>query len=178
MEKTKALIVGLGNPGTIYENTRHNFGFIIVRAFAKKRGWTFKLVSALNGAIALGKVGDVRVKLLLPTTYMNLSGQAVKKVLGYYKIDIEDLIVLTDDVALDFGVLRFREKGSSGGHKGLKNIELCLGTQNYQRLRFGIGGCKESSLEDYVLALFTQEEKKLLPKVIDKGTDFLDQWLT
>jgi len=174
----RALIVGLGNPGTIYENTRHNFGFIVVRAFAKKWGWTFKINAALKGQIASGRLGTFKVTLLLPTTYMNSSGQAVKRVLDYYEIDLSHLIVLTDDIALDFGVLRFRERGSSGGHKGLKNIEFCLGTQNYQRLRFGIGSCQEGCLEDYVLALFTGKEKKLLPKVVDKGTDFLDKWLT
>ena len=178
MEQTNALIVGLGNPGKVYEDTRHNFGFIVARAFAKKWRWTFKAISSLKGEIASGRVGAVKVILLLPATYMNSSGQAVKRVLDWYSIDLSLLIVLTDDATLDFGVLRFREKGSSGGHKGLKSVELCLGTQSYRRLRFGIGSCREGTLEDYVLAPFSHEEKKLLPKVVDKGIDFLDGWLT
>jgi len=177
MTQESFLIVGLGNPGKKYENTRHNFGFMVVRAFAEKQGWIFKSERNLSGEVASGRIRDGRIILLLPSTYMNLSGQAVRKVLDYYKIDPAHLIVVTDDIALDFGTLRFRDKGSSGGHNGLKDIESHLGTQEYQRLRLGIGDREHGFLEDYVLAPFTAEEQKLLPKVIEEGVDFLDKWL-
>lgn len=171
------LITGLGNPGKKYENTRHNFGFMVVKAFAEKQRWTFKADSNLQGEIALGTVSESKVILLLPKTYMNLSGQSVRKVLDYYKIDLTHFLVVADDIALDFGTLRFREKGSSGGHNGLKDIESHLGTQEYQRLRLGIGDREHGYLEDYVLSPFSAEEQKDLPKVIEEGVDFLDKWL-
>lgn len=171
------LIVGLGNPGKKYEKTRHNFGFMVVRAFAEKNSWIFKSNRNLEGEIASGKIGERKTILLLPKTYVNLSGQAVRKVLDYYKVDLTHLVVVADDIALDFGTLRFREKGSSGGHNGLKDIESSLGTQEYQRLRLGTGDRQHGLLEDYVLAPFTLEEQKHLPKVIEEGVNFLDKWL-
>jgi len=123
----------------------------------------------------MGSVGDDKVILLLPKTYMNLSGKAVRKVLDYYKIDLAHLIVTADDIALDFGILRFREKGSAGGHNGLKDIESHLGTQEYKRLRLGIGDREHGLLEDYVLTPFTPQERELLPKVIEEGAEVLDK---
>lgn len=172
-----ALVVGLGNPGKKYENTRHNLGFMIVRAFAEKRSWNFKNQRDLKGSIAIGSEGDVKVFLLLPTTYMNLSGQAVRKVIDFYKIELSNLIVLSDDIDLPFGSLRFRDRGSAGGHKGLKNIESHLGTQEYKRLRIGIGDREGGLLEDYVLAPFTLAEQEMLPEVIDRALTFLNQWM-
>ena len=177
MTSESVLIVGLGNPGKKYENTRHNFGFMIVRAFAEKRGWTFKKDRDLKGEVTSGSEGDVKIFLLLPTTYMNLSGQAVRKVIDFYKINPANLIVVSDDVALDFASFRFRDKGSAGGHNGLKDIESHLGTQEYQRLRIGIGDREHGLLEDYVLSAFNAEEQKLLPDVIEQGVEFLNKWL-
>lgn len=174
---TNALIVGLGNPGKKYEKTRHNLGFMVVRAFGEKRGWTFKKERNLSGELAVGKEGETKVFLLLPTTYMNLSGQAVRKVIDFYQIDLAHLIVVSDDIALDFGVLRFRDRGSAGGHNGLKDIQAHLGTQEYKRLRLGIGDREQGDLEDYVLSPFNAEEQKLLPQVIEEGVEFLSKWL-
>ena len=172
-----ALIVGLGNPGKEYENTRHNMGFQVLRAFAERYNWTFKKQRDFKGEFAHGSCKEKKVILLLPTTYMNLSGQSVRKVFDFYKFSLEDVLVVTDDVALPFGTLRFRERGSAGGHNGLKSIESQLGTQEYSRLRIGIGDREHGLLEDYVLSCFTKDEKEKLPAVIDEAVAFLEKWL-
>lgn len=176
-KRNAALIVGLGNPGKEYENTRHNLGFLVVRAFADHHNWTFKKERDFKGELARGAYGEQKVTLLLPTTYMNLSGDSVRKVCDFYKIALEDLIIVTDDIALPFGVLRFRERGSAGGHNGLKSIESQLGTQEYPRLRVGIGDREHGLLEDYVLSTFSKDEKEKLPEVIDQAAEFLKNWL-
>ena len=177
MRRKHALIVGLGNPGKAYEHSRHNLGFMVVRAFAKKQEWSFKKDRNLEGEIASGKVENSKVTLLLPLTYMNASGQAVRKVLDYYKIDLTHSVVVLDDINLEFGALRFRKKGGCGGHNGLRDIESRLGTQEYQRLRIGIGDRVQGSLEEYVISPFTPREREFLVKVVDQGVDFLNKWL-
>lgn len=177
MVSKSILIVGLGNPGKKYEMTRHNLGFMIVKAFAEKHGWAFKKERFLKGEVALGREDEAQIIMLLPDTYMNLSGQAVRKTVDFFKVALSDLIVVCDDIALDFGVIRYRDKGSSGGHKGLKDIEVQLGTQEYSRLRAGIGDRECGLLEDYVLSPFIEEEKIRLPEVIKEGVGFLEKWL-
>ncbi|MFZ0564845.1 MAG: aminoacyl-tRNA hydrolase, partial [Chlamydiales bacterium] len=134
-----SLIVGLGNPGKKYENSRHNLGFMVVKAFAAKRGWDFKRGWRFKGYIAHGDIEEKIVHLLLPVTYMNLSGKSVRKVLEYYKIARNRLLVVVDDVNLALGVMRIRPEGSSGGHNGLKSIEESLKTREYTRFRIGVG---------------------------------------
>lgn len=176
-ERKSALIVGLGNPGKKYEMTRHNLGQMVLDAFAEKYQLSFKKESALKGELAKGTVKERKVFLLFPTTYMNLSGQAVQKTMDFFKLSKEEVLILSDDVALPFGTLRFREKGSSGGHNGLKDIEEKLGTQEYQRLRLGVGEPSVGYLEDYVLAPFTKDEQEKIPEVTTQAVTFIEEWL-
>jgi len=172
------LIVGLGNPGKNYEDTRHNIGFRIVKAFANKLGTSFR--SALlraKGSIGEGNIQDKKALLLLPLTYMNESGAAVKKCVHYYKIPIDHLIVVTDDVDLPFSSIRLRSKGGCGGHKGLKSIEAHLGTQEYNRMRIGVGRQIQGELADYVLSRFTTREEDVIPDVIERAVQALKLWI-
>ncbi|MBP9841577.1 MAG: aminoacyl-tRNA hydrolase [Simkaniaceae bacterium] len=171
------LIVGLGNPGKQYEFTRHNLGFLVVRSFAEKHGLKFRGSSHFSGEVAGGQVGSCHLTLLLPMTYMNISGKAVKQCVDYYKIELPDILVVSDDINLPFGKLRFREEGGSGGHNGLKSIDSYLGTNKYPRLRVGIGDRDNGDLTDHVLGEFKQEEKEELPQVIQSGVDLLEKWL-
>ncbi|NGX46156.1 MAG: Peptidyl-tRNA hydrolase [Chlamydiae bacterium] len=180
------LIVGLGNPGLAYARTRHNFGAMVLEAFAKKHGWAFKKESRFEAKMASGRFGEERIHLLFPLTYMNRSGVAVGKVAHYYKIPGDKLLVLVDDVDLPLGVIRIRPKGGTGGHNGLRSIEEHLGSQEYVRLRLGVGpkdgrdlrGKSEMALENYVLAKFAKDERAELPTIIDKGVDLIECWLT
>ena len=173
----KALIVGLGNPGKQYELTRHNFGQMVLSAFAEKHQLSFKKESALKGEVAKGTVKEGKVYLLFPTTYMNLSGASVLKTLKYFEIPREELLILSDDVDLPFGTLRYRPKGSAGGHNGLKDIEQKIGTQEYQRLKLGIGEAEHGYLEAYVLAPFTKDEQKKIPEITTQAIEFIEEWL-
>jgi peptidyl-tRNA hydrolase, PTH1 family len=188
MEIQSRLIIGLGNPGVRYERTRHNLGFLVVRNYAEKKGWRFKKESKVLGELASGKIDKDFVLLLLPMTYVNLSGNAVKKTVDYYKISFKEadqLLVIVDDVYLPFGTMRLRSKGSTGGHNGLKSIEQQLGSHEYTRLRMGVGpkslnalpDGRERFLEDYVLSSFTTEEESSLSKFIDNATQVIDCWL-
>ena len=173
----KYLIVGLGNPGEKYTNTRHNVGFKVVEEFASLQGGTFE-------TIKLGDVAKVKFKgrtiiLLKPSTFMNLSGKAVNYYLQTEKISIESLLVITDDIALPFGKLRMKGKGSDGGHNGLKHIQQTLNTQQYARLRFGVGNEFHSGQQvDYVLGDWSSDEKKLLPERITTATEFIKGFTT
>ena len=176
-ESKKALIVGLGNPGKKYDLSRHNLGQMVLSAFAEKHSLTFKKEGDLKGEIAKGSWKDGKIFLLFPTTYMNLSGTAVLKTMSFYKIPAEEVLILSDDAALPFGTLRFRKKGSAGGHNGLKSIEESLGTQEYQRLKFGIGQPEVGYLEDYVLMPFTKEEQEKIPEISTQAVSFIEEWL-
>jgi PTH1 family peptidyl-tRNA hydrolase len=181
----ESLIVGLGNPGTKYEKTRHNLGFLVVEAFAAKYSLTFKKGWRLQGKVASGEIAEKKVCLLMPATYMNLSGLAVQKALRYYKIGLRQLLIVVDDVHVKFGAMRFRNTGSAGGHNGLKNVQACLGTQDYSRLRMGVGpqdgknlpNGREMLLEEYVLANFTPSEQQVLPQIVENGASVVEEWL-
>jgi PTH1 family peptidyl-tRNA hydrolase len=173
------VIVGLGNPGKKYELTRHNIGFLVLEALARRNGMSLKEEKEFHGKVAKGVIADQSVFLLMPTTYMNESGRAVRRYLDFYKIPSEHLLVVVDDVALAFGQLRLRKMGSPGGHNGLKSIELHLGTQNYARLRMGIGrNLQDVNLADYVLGNFSQEEQTELPNFVQKGAQILERLVT
>lgn len=180
--KDEKLIAGLGNPGAQYEKTRHNLGFMVVRALAEKHGLTFGKGWRVKGQMAQGSIGDVKVRLLLPTTYMNLSGESVAKALAYHQIPLQQFVVVADDIYLNFGVMRFREKGSAGGHNGLKSIEARLGKQDYLRLRMGIGPYDQETfggpLDEFVLAPFSKEEVTMLPQILEKGVALLERWIS
>lgn len=166
----KYLITGLGNIGSEYWGTRHNIGFRVVNALAEEAGAPF--TEERYGAIARMRVKNCELVILKPNTFMNLSGNAVRYWLQREHIPIENLLVVVDDLALPFGTLRLKPKGSDAGHNGLKNIAQMLGTDSYPRLRFGIGndfprGCQI----DYVLGPFTPEQRTQLPERIDTAID-------
>lgn len=171
------LLVGLGNPGLQYEKTRHNIGFLIIKEWAKRREWVLKQDRRFNALAAKGVVEGKNIHLLLPLTYMNLSGTAVKRYLDYYKLPVNSLVVVADDVALPYGRLRLKPSGSAGGHNGLKNLQEMLGTLHYTRLRVGVGQPKEKNLVDHVLGCFEGQELEELPTVIDAGVKVLDRLL-
>ncbi|MCQ2351827.1 MAG: aminoacyl-tRNA hydrolase [Paludibacteraceae bacterium] len=157
----KYLIVGLGNIGPEYQNTRHNIGFMMLDAFAKASNVFF--AEQRYGSVAQCRVKNKELVLLKPNTFMNLSGNAVRYYLQKENIPIENLLVLVDDLALPFGTLRLRGKGSAGGHNGLKNIQELIGTEGYARLKFGIGADFNKGQQiDYVLGKFTDEDLKLI----------------
>ena len=168
----KYLIVGLGNIGVEYENTRHNIGFNVLDALAKASDTVF--TSSRYGSIAEIKHRGRTLILLKPSTYMNLSGKAVSYWLKAEKIPIENLMVIVDDLAIPCGSIRIRAKGSDGGHNGLKNIQELVGTQNYARLRFGIGNdFHPGGQVDYVLGKFSPEQEVEKPKRIAIACDII-----
>lgn len=159
----KYLIVGLGNIGAEYADTRHNIGFKVLDALAESSGATF--AADRYGAVTRIKHKGRQLILLKPSTYMNLSGKAVRYWMETEKIEIDHLLVVVDDIALPFGTLRMRPKGSDGGHNGLKNIEQLLGRNDYARIRFGIGGdFARGHQVDYVLGEWTAEERQAMPE--------------
>ncbi len=169
-ETMKFLIVGLGNIGAKYQGTRHNIGFTILDAFAEASNVVF--ATQRYGAVAQMRLKNQRLVLLKPSTYMNLSGEAVRYWMQKEKIDIDHVLVIVDDLALPFGTIRLRGKGADGGHNGLKNINAMVGSQNYARLRFGIGSdFPEGAQVDYVLTPFTAEEQQQLPDRAAKAVD-------
>ena len=174
---TKFLIVGLGNIGAEYVNTRHNIGFKIVDFLAKKEGISFETVKL--GALAQYRFKGRTFLLLKPNTYMNLSGKAVQYWMEKEKIPLENIFVITDDLNLSFGSIRIRPKGSDGGHNGLKNINLVLNTQNYARFRFGISDeFKKGKQVDYVLGDWDDTEKTALPERLEIASEIIKSFGT
>ena len=166
----KFLIVGLGNIGAEYEGTRHNAGFMVADELGASCGARFE--SCRYGEMALCKVKNCELMVLKPSTYMNLSGVAVRWWMNHEKLPLENLLVVVDDLALPFGTLRLRQRGSDAGHNGLKNIAQELGNQNYSRLKFGIGNeFSRGGQIDFVLGRFPEEERKLLPEKLKKASD-------
>jgi PTH1 family peptidyl-tRNA hydrolase len=164
------LIVGLGNIGLEYAHTRHNAGFEVLDAWAKASNATFS--AARYGDITEVKHKGKRFMLLKPSTYMNLSGKAVNYWMQAERFTAEELLIVVDDLALPFGTLRMRQRGSDGGHNGLKNITELLGHNNYARLRVGIGNQFEQGRQiDFVLSPWTDEEQKTLPATIEKAIE-------
>ena len=164
------LIVGLGNIGLDYDNTRHNIGFNIVNALAKKKEANFETVRL--GELASFNIKGKIVHILKPNTFMNCSGKAIRYWIGQKKIPLQNLMVITDDINLDFGTIRIRPKGSAGGHNGLQDICNKLNTNSYSRLRFGIGSeFGKGKQVDFVLQLFSKEEVQATPLIINKSVD-------
>lgn len=166
----KYLIVGLGNIGIEYQNTRHNIGFKVLDAFAEASNITFS--TQRYGDIAQVRVKNKILILLKPSTYMNLSGEAVRYWMNKENIPLENVLVVVDDIALPFGAIRIKGKGSDGGHNGLKNIANMIGTQSYARLRFGVGNDFPKGAQiDYVLGNFTEEQAKAMPERLNVAVD-------
>lgn len=179
MDKGEGLyvITGLGNPGVAYEKTRHNAGILVLDAFAKKHSLAFKPNASFLGNIAQGRFDEKRLLLLFPTTFMNVSGEAVRRCIEYYHVPLDHLMVICDDVALPIGRMKIRSRGSTGGHNGLKSIEANLRTIHYNRLRIGVGAGEQRELKEHVLGRFSQEEWGELEKVVQKAVDALELWL-
>nr|WP_142950257.1 aminoacyl-tRNA hydrolase [Bacillus thuringiensis] len=171
------LIVGLGNPGREYELTRHNIGFMAIDELAKR--WNISLnEQKFKGVFGAGFVNGEKVILLKPLTYMNLSGESIRSLMDYYKIDVEDFVVMYDDLDIPVGKLRLRMKGSAGGHNGVKSTISHLGTQEFQRIRMGIDRPKNGmKVVDYVLGRFTSEEIPDVNHSIEKAADACEEWL-
>ena len=162
----KYLIVGLGNIGSEYVGTRHNIGFRVIDAFAQKQ--SAEWMDKRYGAIAKTRVKNAELTLLKPSTYMNLSGQAVRYWAQQEKIPVENILVIVDDLSLPVGKIRMRGSGSAGGHNGLKNIESFMMTQNYARIKFGIGNeFPRGGQIDFVLGQFSDEDNKLVDEKLD-----------
>ena len=166
------IIVGLGNPGREYQNTRHNIGFDVIDQLAREEQISV-LEKKHKAIIGKGYVAGQKCILAKPVTFMNLSGESVRELVDYYKVDAEaELIVLSDDISLDVGHIRVRKKGSAGGHNGLKSIIRELGTENFMRVKMGVGEKPKGwDLVDHVLGHFPEEERKLMDQACARAAE-------
>lgn len=170
------LIVGLGNPGNEYKNTRHNIGFMALDKIAVYFNTTFNK-NKFSGQFAEFIYNDDKIILLKPGKYMNLSGEVIRDFINFYKISIEDILIICDDLDTQVGTFRLRYKGSSGGHNGLKNIELHLGTKNYKRIKIGISNNKLFDTKDYVLGKFSSDDLNLINPILDLSPKIVEDFL-
>ena len=174
------VVVGLGNPGKQYENTRHNVGFNVIDILAKEYDISVTKIKH-KALIGEGRIGSEKVLLVKPQTYMNLSGETLIDIYKYYKVDLDNIIVIYDDIDLDVGKLRIRKKGSAGTHNGMKDIVNKLATKDIPRLRIGTGGLKKENQEviSFVLSKFSKDELDELNNVFEKAylkfKEFLDK---
>ena len=167
------LVVGLGNPDLKYKDTRHNVGFMVLDSYAKEKGYTLKTKKDFKGDVYISK----DFILLKPLTYMNLSGESVKAVSNFYRIDPTDILVISDDFNIPFSKLRLRQKGSAGGHNGLKSIIEELGSKEFKRLRYGLGASSFDSTIDYVLSKFTAEDLKIINESFTTTNEIIDMFI-
>lgn len=173
------IIVGLGNIGKNYEQTRHNVGFMMLDFLEEKWDLTFKEEKKWKGSVAYGEIEGEKVLFLKPSTYMNSSGEAVVAVKEYYKVEVQDILVVYDDMDLDLGDFRYKKKGSSGGQKGMANIMELLGTKAVPRLKIGIGKRPEYfEGKDYVLSTFKKEELKLIGATLEENVEGLTMFVS
>jgi peptidyl-tRNA hydrolase, PTH1 family len=171
------LIVGLGNPGRQYAGTRHNVGFEVIALLAERLGIAMDQAKH-KGLFGTGIHKGEKVLLLMPLTYMNLSGESIRAAMDFYKLDTEDLVVVYDDLDLPAGKIRLRQKGSPGGHNGIKSTVAHLGTQEFNRIRIGISRPPEGvAVTDYVLGRFGKEEEPLIEEAVHKGATACEAWL-
>lgn len=171
------VIIGLGNPGSEYARTRHNIGFMTVDRFLSEHCEPARAKKTPEYALVKTTCGGTAVAVLKPMLFMNLSGQAVSKAPFNFQGRHDSMLVIFDDVSLDFGKLRFREKGRSGGHKGVQNIIDVLGATDFHRLRIGIGSNRDVPLIDYVLGVFSGEDRLLLPEIVDRAAKAITFYL-
>ena len=177
MDTRTKLVVGLGNPGKEYERTRHNIGFDVVDRLAQLNNIpvTKRDYRSLTGD---GRVGACRVYLIKPQTYMNLSGESIALFRRQKPLEVADILVVADDIALPTGKLRMRPGGSAGGHNGLKSIIAHLHTQDFPRLRIGVGAPKDTSVQvDFVLGKFSKAEQPIVDEAVDKSVAAIEAWL-
>ena len=169
------LVVGLGNPGSKYAQTRHNVGWMIVDRLADRAGISGRGRERDAAVSVRGRLGDLDVMLLKPLTFMNDSGIAVQKAMARERVPLGDVLVIVDDFALPFGRMRIRPEGTHGGHNGLRSIVAELHTQRFARLRVGIGEPRRDAI-DHVLSRFSREEERLLPELLDAAADAVETW--
>ncbi len=165
------IIAGLGNPTGRYAGTRHNVGFETIDKIAAKNGISMNM-NKHKAICGTGVIGGVKVLLAKPQTFMNLSGESIRALSDFYKVEPEQILIIQDDIDLPVGFLRIREKGSAGGHNGLKSIIAHLGSQNFPRIKIGVGGKPEGwDLADYVLAKYSTEERKIMDEAQDAAAE-------
>ncbi len=171
------LIVGLGNPGTRYKDTRHNIGFRILDSFAESAGYIWSENKKYSESVKV--LSDCKVHLLKPLEYMNLSGKAVQSITQLFKIPPENILVVQDEVDLPFGKIKNKIGGGTAGHNGLKDIVAKIGSSDFHRLRFGVGKPEKGGMEvaDFVLQRFTTEEEKELPRLIQDSKSKVEEWI-
>ena len=169
------IVVGLGNPGTQYEKTRHNIGWMVLDQLADRAGWAGKGRTRDAASIAMGRFRGLDLTIVKPLTFMNDSGRAVRKVLAREHAPLNELLVIADDFALPFGKLRFRENGGAGGHNGLRSIIDELQTEKFSRLRVGIGA-PDRGFIDHVLAPFQPDERQRLEGLLEAAADAVEEW--
>lgn len=162
------IIAGLGNPGKKYENTRHNIGFIALDRLAERNDIKINKIKH-KALVGEGRISGQKVLLVKPQTYMNLSGQSLREVMDYYKEDVDNLIVIYDDIDIPEGTLRIRKKGSAGTHNGMRSIVYDLKSDQFPRIRIGMGAERKSDLRDFVIGGFTKDEKKLLEEAVERA---------
>lgn len=170
------LIAGLGNPGREYENTRHNVGFKVVESFALKYGESLEN-RKFHSLVSTFELFDNKLIAAKPQTFMNRSGLAISEIVSFYKIDLADILIVTDDMALEPGRIRLRASGSAGGHNGIKDIIAKLSSQDFPRLRIGIGKSIYPDSRDYVLGRFAGDEKELVNDAVEKAVECVKSWL-
>jgi len=164
------LIVGLGNPGSRYQNNRHNVGFMVVDAMAREGGLTWKSHSRLDGEVATGQIARCPAVLLKPMTFMNLSGESVQPAAHFYRVEVERIIVVHDDIDLDLGRLKLKQGGGDGGHKGLRSMTQQLGSPKYVRIRCGVGRSERGGVVGHVLSNFRPEEREALEELTERAS--------
>ena len=169
------LIVGLGNPGKEYENTRHNIGFMVIDKYLERNNLKLDK-EKFNGKYIKTTINEEEVIFLEPQTFMNSSGICIQKIMNFYKINYNDILVIHDDLDLELGKIKIKENSTSGGHNGIKSIEECLNTHNYKRIKIGISNDKTRDTKDYVLGKFTKEENKILDETILKCIDIINDF--
>ncbi len=172
------LIIGLGNPGKDYEQTRHNMGFMAIDTFAESENVSFKLEPKFKAEFGTVTINGNKAILIKPMTYMNLSGEAVARVMSFYKISVDDILVISDDLDSTLGRVRLRASGSSGGHNGHKNIALNIGTDNYKRIKIGIDRSKVIPVIDWVLKKLTNEELEAVKPAFEKASDAIYDFIS
>lgn len=171
------LIIGLGNPGSKYENTRHNAGFMALDLFAKEYKVNFSLETKMNGMLGQVNINGNKAILLKPMTYMNLSGESIIKVMNYYKIDINDILVISDDLDSRLGRVRLRDKGSAGGHNGHKNIAQHLKSEEYKRIKIGIDRDPIIPVIDWVLKKFNEDELATIKTALETSIKAIEEFI-
>lgn len=169
------IIAGLGNPGKKYENTRHNIGFITMDYLAERHDIKINKIKH-KALVGEGRIAGQKVLLVKPQTYMNLSGESLREVMDYYKVDIEDMIVVYDDIDLPAGTVRIRKKGSAGTHNGMRSIVQHLG-QDFPRIRMGIGNDRRGDLVDFVLGGFSKEDREVLEPAVERAALAIESYV-